>query len=348
MTHPIRFGVWAPVYGAWGSFQHPDDPPDASYRRSRDLVVRAEALGFDAVLLAQHIVNPSFQDEAILETWTAAAGIAQATERIEIITAIKPLLFHPGVLAKMALGIDDISGGRLAINLVSAWFRPEMGRLGIEMPAHGARYAYSAEWLDVVTRLWSGEPVNHQGRHFTIEDLRLVPRPHKGHRPTVYLGGESEPARQLAADAADVLFINGRPLADTSAFIEDMRRRPRKGAPLRFGLSAFVVSRDTEAQAQAEYERLQALSDLDDRSAILRGVDPEVAMFKVGAGQKKVGTNGGTLAGLIGSHAQVARKIEAFAKAGVELFMLQFQPLEAELAHFAQEVMPRVARYRTP
>lgn len=86
MTHPLRFGVWAPVYGAWGSYQHPDDPPNASYRRSRDLVVRAEALGFDAVLLAQHVVNPSFKDEAILETWTAAAGIAEATERIEIIT----------------------------------------------------------------------------------------------------------------------------------------------------------------------------------------------------------------------------------------------------------------------
>ncbi|MDB5819805.1 MAG: flavin-dependent oxidoreductase, F420-dependent methylene-tetrahydromethanopterin reductase [Rhizobacter sp.] len=337
-----RFGVWAPVYGAWGSYTHPHDPPNASYRRSRDLVVRAEALGFDSVLLAQHIVNPSFEDADQLETWTAAAGIAEATERIEIIAAVKPLLLHPGVLAKMALGIDDISNGRLAINLVSAWFRPEMGRLGIDMPEHDARYAYSAEWLEVVKRLWSGDTIDHHGPHFSIEQLRLVPPPRGNRRPTIYFGGESEPARVLAAREADVFFINGRPLAETSALIEDLRRRPRRGAPLRFGLSAFVVARETADEARAEYERLQALADKDDRSAIALGVDPKVEMFKVGTGVKRVGTNGGTMAGLIGSYSEVAARIDAFADAGIELFMLQFQPLEAELERFAAEVRPRV------
>jgi alkanesulfonate monooxygenase len=340
----VRFGVWAPVYGAWGSFQNPADPPDASYRRSRDLVVRAETLGFDSVLLAQHMVNPSFKDQAVLETWTAAAGIAEATWRIEIIAAIKPLLFHPGVLAKMALGIDDISNGRFAINLVSAWFRPEMARLGIEMPEHDARYALSAEWLQVVQRLWSGAPLDHAGAHFGIDALQLVPGPRRGRAPTVYLGGESEPARQLAADSADVFFINGRSLEDVRELVADLRRRPRQGRPLRFGLSAFAIARDTRAQALAEYEHLQALADRDDRSAIAEGVDPKVAMFKTHAGQKRVGTNGGTLAGLVGSHDEVAAHIDAFAEAGIELFMLQFQPLEAELERFATEVAPRVKR----
>src|SRR5829696_2886339 len=134
-TEP-RFGVWAPVYGTWGAKTHPDEPVDASYRRTRDLLRRAEEIGFSSALLAEHVVNPSRADHAVLETWTAAAAVAEATERIEIIAAVKPLLFHPGVLAKLALGIDDISDGRFAINLVSAWFRPEMGRLGIAMPEH--------------------------------------------------------------------------------------------------------------------------------------------------------------------------------------------------------------------
>jgi alkanesulfonate monooxygenase len=340
-----RFGVWAPVYGSWGSAQHPEDPPDASYRRSRDLVVRAEELGFDSVLLAEHIINPSFAGSPQLETWTAAAAIAEATSRIEIIAAVKPLLFHPGVLAKLALGIDDISAGRLAINLVSAWFRPEMGALGIPMPEHDARYGYSAEWLELVQKLWSGKPVTHTGEHFTTDELHLVPAPVNGSL-TVYFGGESEPARALAAQRADVFFINGRPLAPTVELIEDLRARPRTGEPLRFGLAAFVIARETEQEAQAEYTKLQALADLDDRSAIAAGVDPNAAMFKVGAGQPKVGTNGGTLAGLVGSYAQVAERIDAFAAAGVELFMLQFQPLEQELARFAEHVAPLV-RTRT-
>ncbi|WP_407893447.1 LLM class flavin-dependent oxidoreductase [Scytonema sp. NUACC26] len=87
------------------------------------------------------------------ETWTAAAALADATDKIEIIAAIKPLLFHPAVLAKMALGIDAISHGRFAINLVSAWYRPEMERTNIPFPPHDERYRYSTEWLRVVKLL---------------------------------------------------------------------------------------------------------------------------------------------------------------------------------------------------
>ncbi len=340
---PPRFGVWAPVYGSWGAQQHPDDPADASYARTRAYVREAERNGFESVLLAEHIVNPSRPDLAVLETWTAAAAVAEATEEIEIIAAVKPLLFHPGVLAKLALGIDEISGGRFAINLVSAWFRPEMARLGIPMPDHDARYDASAEWLEVVRRLWREADVHHHGERFDIDGLTLLPRPVRPEGPTVYFGGESEAARRLAARAADVFFINGRPLGDTAALIEDLRRRPRDGAPpLRFGLAAFVIAREDDDEAQAEYEHLQALADRDDRSALVAGVDPKVAMMQVGAGVPRVGTNGGTLAGLVGGYDEVARRIHAFHAAGIELFMLQFQPLEAEAERFANEVIPRV------
>jgi alkanesulfonate monooxygenase len=246
------------------------------------------------------------------------------------------------VLAKLAVGIDQISGGRFAINLVSGWFEPEMRKLGIAMPPHDERYALSAEWLDVVRRLWAGGAVHHRGERFQIDGLELRPGPVRPGGPTIYLGGESEPARALAADAADVFFINGRPLAATTELIEDLRARPRRGAPLRFGLAAFVIARPDADEARAELERLVALSARDDRSALLAGVDPAVAMMKVNAGVPRVGTNGGTLAGLVGSYEQVAERIAAFAAAGIELFMLQFQPLEAELERFGAEVIPRV------
>jgi alkanesulfonate monooxygenase len=341
-SHEPRFGVWAPVYGTWGGRQDALHPPDTSYARTREALRLAEASGFSSVLLAEHIINPQSPDYAVLETWTAAAAIAEATEHLEIIAAVKPLLFHPGVLAKLALGIDQISGGRFAINLVSAWFRPEMAHLGIEMPPHDARYEYSAEWLGVVRALLRGERVDHRGARFEIEDLRLVPGPVSPEGPTVYFGGESEPARRLAADSADVFFINGRPLGETVELIEDLRRRPRSGAPLRFGLSAFVIARAEEEEAQAEFDRLLALSALDDRSRVIQGNDPEVAMMKVNATVPKIGTNGGTVAGLVGSYEQVAERIDAFAEAGIELFMLQFHPLEQELERFGAEVIPRV------
>lgn len=339
---PVRFGVWAPVYGTWGGRQDAAHPPDAGYARTRDAIRLAEASGFSSVLLAEHVVNPSSPGSAVLETWTAAAALAEATAQLEIIAAVKPLLFHPGVLAKLALGIDQISGGRFAINLVSAWFRPEMAHLGIEMPPHDERYAYSAEWLQIVRALWRGEPVSHRGPRFAIDELQLVPNAVRPEGPTVYFGGESEAARALAAAAADVFFINGRALSETADLIADLRARPREGAPLRFGLSAFVIARPDAEQAQAELERLLALSALDDRSSVVAGTDPAVAMMKVNAGVPRVGTNGGTLAGLVGSYDEVAERIDAFTQAGIELLMLQFHPLEDELARFGAEVIPRV------
>ena len=149
----------------------------------------------------------------MLETWTAAAALAEATERIEIIAADQAALFHPAVLAKLALGIDDISGGRFAINLVSAWFRPEMGKLGIEMPAHDERYALLREWLaDRARAVAPAAPVDAPRRPVRRSTGSSCSPARAPGGPTVYFGGESEPARALAAADADVFFINGRPL----------------------------------------------------------------------------------------------------------------------------------------
>ena len=136
---PIRFGVWTNVYGSWASRHHPDDPVDASWERNRHLVLEAERLGFESTLIAQHVTNPFGDGYDQLDAWSAASALAALTSRIEIIAAIKPLLFHPVVLAKQALQIDHISGGRFAINFVNAWYRPEIEKAGITFIPHDER-----------------------------------------------------------------------------------------------------------------------------------------------------------------------------------------------------------------
>jgi alkanesulfonate monooxygenase len=328
--------VWAPVYGNHGARSHPADTPDASYRRTRELLLRAERAGYDSTLVAQHVIHPSNTEDDVLETWSTLAGLAEATSRIELIGAVKPLLFNPLVFAKLAGNIAAISEGRLAVNLVSGWFLPELDALGVDPLDHDDRYGYSRGWLETVLELWAGKqvPIGTGGGQLAIA------RPAPEQLPAVYLGGESEPARTLAVDRADVFFINGRPLADTVEVIDDLRARPRSGAPLRFGLSAFVIARDTEAQARDELAYLQSLVDAEERPESSTGTDPKTQMYKVLSGSRRVGSNGGTLAGLVGSHQQVIERIEEFHAAGVELFMLQFQPLDAELDRFADTVIP--------
>ncbi len=343
---PPRFGIWTQVYGASGSFFHPQDPPDASWERNKRLVLEAEALGFESTLIAQHLFNPRGDERDQLETWTASSALAAITSHIEIIAAIKPYLFHPVVLAKMASQIEEISHGRFAINLVNAWFKPEFERAGIPFADHDDRYAYGREWIEVFRALFSGQQVNFAGHYFQVEDYRIRPVGRYRPRPTIYAGGESEPAQALAADSADVWFINGQPPDEVRRLIEAVAARPRHGPQIRFARSAFVVARETNAQAEEELRYLFTLAKQDAplRQATAANTDPKAVMFKAFARNPGFGSNGGTAAGLVGSYDTIAARIAQFTELGIETFMLQFQPFEAEMRRFASEVRPRVAR----
>ncbi len=334
----------AAVHGNRGALQDPKEPYDASWERNKALVLEAEALGYDATLVAQHTMNPYDNSLDQLEAWSSSAALAAITKSIEIIAAIKPGLYHPVVLAKMASQIEIISKGRFAINLVNAWNKAEFEQAGMPFPHHDDRYAYGREWIEIVKHLLAGERVNFHGRFFTINDYILRPSDPYRARPRIYLGGESEPARALVADHGDTWFINGQPIGDVVPLIA--RCHPDARATARRSASRFRRSSSRAKPRQkphAAYERLLGLAAKDAtlRTADRPNVDPNVVMHRTMAKSSRVGTNGGTAAGLVGSYNQVADRIVAFHRTGIELFMLQFQPFEAEMRRFAHEVMPR-------
>jgi len=346
MTGDIRFGVWALTEGTWHSRRHPDDPFDASWERNKRQVMEAEALGFDSTLLAQHTVNPFGDQYDELEPWTAAAALAALTERIELIVAIKPTLYHATVLAKMALQVEEISAGRLSLNVVNAWFRPEFEKAGLAFAEHDERYAIGAEWLEVVRSLISGERTTFHGSYLDVDDYVLRPASRWRERPRIYVGGESEPAQDLATRLADVWFINGKPVDAVAKLTRSMSSRPRTGAPVAFGLSAFVIARESDEQATSELAYLSELAeeDAEEKVRLYANSDQKSVMLQAAVRERPVGTNGGTAAGLVGSYDSVADRIVRFHDVGIETFMLQFQPFEAEMRRFAHEVAPRVRR----
>ena len=123
------------------------------------------------------------------------------------------------------------------------------------------------------------------------------------------------------------------------------RLQERAKPPLRFGLSAFVIARETRAQAEAAYAHLAALAKKDAPIPARQAANTNksVVMKQTHtAATPPIGTNGGTAAGLVGDYDEVASRIRAFHAAGIELLMLQFQPFEAEMRRFAREIFPRV------
>jgi alkanesulfonate monooxygenase len=160
------------------------------------------------------------------------------------------------------------------------------------------------------------------------------------------VGGESDPARNLASDFADVRFVNGQPEDNVRRLVTDVANRPRKGNPVRFGLAAFVIGREADREAAEElaYAFELAGRDVAETESVISNADPKAQMFKTFAEHPHVGTNGGTAAGLVGSYDTVAERILRFGSLGIELFMLQFQPFESEMRRFADEIIPRVRR----
>src|SRR5262245_52985928 len=256
----LRFGYWLPMFGGWLRNAGDEGMP-ATWEYVSRLAARSEQIGFDLTLIAELNLNDiKGPDAPALDAWSTAAALAAVTERLEVMVAVRPTFHHPALLAKQAANIDRISGGRLALNVVSSWWKDEATQYGLPFDAHDARYARTEEWLAVVDGLWTQPRFSYTGRHYRIDEALLSPKPLRRPRPTIYAGGESEAAKNLIARDADAYLMHGDPPEKLEIKIADMRRRRARLAPdappLLFGVAGYVVCRRSEEEARREMARI--------------------------------------------------------------------------------------------
>ena len=337
----MRFGYWLPVFGGWLR-NVPDEGMEASWEYVRRLARRSEAIGFDVTLIAELNLNDiKGPDAPALDAWTTTAALAAVTERLELMVAARPTFHPPALAAKQAANIDHISGGRVTLNVVSSWWADEARQYGVEFDQHDARYARTAEWLAVVSGMWAEPRFSYAGQFYTVENAILEPKPVSRPRPTLYAGGESEAAKQLIARTCDAYLMHGDPPERIGAKVADLRaRREQLGLPpLKFGVAGYVVCRPTEAAAQTEVARI---TDVRQSAAGYANYQEWIANTQL---EQRVSledysvSNRGLKAGLVGTPEQIAQRIQAFERAGVDLLLLQFSPQHEEMERFAAEVM---------
>src|SRR3954469_25835121 len=171
----MRFGYWMPVFGGWlGKIE--DEGMEASWDYVRRLTRRSEAMGWDLSLIAELNLNDiKGIEEPALDAWSTAAALAAVTSSIELMVAVRPNFHHPALFAKQAANIDRISGGRLALNVVSSWWAEEAESYGLQFDQHDDRYARTAEWLDVVDGLWREKKLSYQGKRCQLKDALCEP-----------------------------------------------------------------------------------------------------------------------------------------------------------------------------
>ncbi|WP_020499551.1 LLM class flavin-dependent oxidoreductase [Sciscionella marina] len=327
--------------------------PDIDYLTQ--VAQAAEHLGFTGMLTP----TGSWCQDA----WLTTAALLARTKRIKFLVAFRPGVLSPTLAAQMAATYQQISGGRLLLNIVTGGESVEQRRFGDHLD-HDQRYARTDEFLSVLRAAWSGTPADFHGEHYEIEGARTysVPDP----EPPIYFGGSSPAALPVAAKHADVYLTWGEPPAAVAEKVATVRAIGEKyGRRLRFGIRLHTISRDRSEQAWAVAQDLYDAFDPADvaqaqesfarsesvgqqRMAALHGGDlgDDARSLEIYPGLwSGVGlVRGGAGTALVGSHAEVADLIEQYTEVGIEEFVLSGYPHLEEAYWFGEGVRPELAR----
>lgn len=346
----MKYGYWLPVFGGWLRNVE-DEGMAASWDYVKRLAQRSEEIGFDLTLVAELLLNDIKGVAApSLDAWSTAAALAAVTQRLELMVAVRPSFHPPAILAKQAANIDRISDGRLALNVVSAWWKDEAKRYGAAFDEHEDRYARTREWLDVVDGAWSQPTFNYSGKYYNHENLVLEPKPvvrGARRRPTIYAGGESETAKTLISRQCDAYVMHGDPPERIAPKIADMRRRREQASealglelpPMTFGVAAYAIVRDNEHEVKDEIDRITNVTEGSAGYGNYKDWIGNTKLEQQVSLQDYSVSNRGLRAGLVGTADQVAERVGQFAEAGVDLLLLQCSPQLEEMERFADSVI---------
>lgn len=347
----LQFAYWVPNVS--GGLVTSDIPQrtDWSFDYNRRLALTAEAAGFDFAL-AQARFFASYGADKQLEAVTIATALATVTSRLGIIAAVHPGLWHPAVIANVIATANVISDGRVSLNVVSGWFKDEFTGFGAEWLEHDERYVRSEEFIRILKGMWTEEKFSFAGKYYNIKDVPCEPKPAQKPHPTIFQGGNSAAAREMAARVADVLFMNGGSVEHITGIIQDVRARAAKYGredQIRFAMNGFVISRDTEREAQDVLREIVTRANAEAVKGFGAAVkeagqaSPEgEGMWSNSSFEDLVQYNDGFKPRLIGTPEQIAARIQQYEAVGVDILLCGFLHFIEEVEDFGWRIRPLV------
>jgi alkanesulfonate monooxygenase len=292
------------------------------------------------------------------DAWLTTAALVRETTRLKFLVAFRPGVLSPTLAAQMAATYQRLSGGRLLLNVVTGGDAVEQQRFG-DFHDHDARYARTDEFLAIVRGAWAGGAFDFEGDHLRVVGATVANPPNPV--PPIYFGGSSDAALPVAARRADVYLTWGEPPAAVAEKIARVRRLAEaEGRQVRFGIRLHTISRDSSAEAWAEAQKLldaidpetvaKAQSTLGSSQSV--GQQRMLALHGGRRDQLEVSPNlwagvglvrGGAGTALVGSHEQVADRIEEYHALGIDEFIFSGYPHLEEAFWFGEGVRPVLA-----
>lgn len=314
-----------------------------------------EEHGWDGALIGTSWGRP--------DTFTVATALAARTTKFEPLIAIRPGYWRPANFASATATLDQLSGGRVRINIVSG--QDNLAAYGDSEGDQAHRYGRTKEFMRLVRRLWTEQDVTFEGEHFQVAGSTVTPRitPRQTpqglrHHPRLYFGGASPAAERVAATEADVQLFWGEPLDGVAERIERLKRLSRDLdrdlPPLEFGLRITTLVRDTSEQAwtdaEAKVDALAAGQGQVDEHRRAKAVGQqrlldlhrrgEVLDDNLYTAPGRYGGGGAGTTWLVGSAEEVARSLRKYCDLGVSTFVLSDTPYLAEIGRQGEQLLP--------
>lgn len=187
----VHFGVTVPqIKRTW----------DESVTASREF----EAMGYDSLWVCDHLYGPQSPQIPILEAWSLLAGLAAATEKVELGTLVTPAgMRNAAHLGKVIATVDNIAGGRVIPGLGGGWMQREFTDFGVPFLSTKERLGQLRETVTLLKRMWTEDEVTFEGKYIQAERLVCEPKPPRK-MPLLIGGGGEKVTMKLAAKEADI------------------------------------------------------------------------------------------------------------------------------------------------
>lgn len=345
----MDFFWFIPTYGDGKYLATNKRARETNFPYVKQIAQAVEELGFEGVLIPT--------GKSCNDPWVTASALSSVTQKLKFLIAVRPGIMNPTVAARMTATLDQISNGRVLINVVAGGDPVELAGDGIFV-SHNERYEITDEFLDIWRALLAGETVNYEGKHLKVEGGEIMfPGIQKPH-PPIFFGGSSDAGIKVAAKHSDVYLTWGEPPQQVKEKIDKVREEAAKhGREVEFGLRVHVIVRETNEEAwKAANDLIKYVSDDAIRKA------QEVFNRYDSVGQKKMTVlnrgernnleiypnlwagvglvRGGCGTAIVGDPETVAERIREYQEIGINKFVLSGYPHLEEAYQFAELVFP--------
>jgi FMNH2-dependent dimethyl sulfone monooxygenase len=347
-AQPIKFAYWVPNVSGGLVISNIEQRTDWTLDYNIKLAQIAESAGFDYAL-SQIRFTAGYGAEFQHEPVSFSQALLHNTTRLKLIAALLPGPWNPAVAAKQIASISHYSNGRIAVNVVSGWFRGEFAAIGEPWLDHDERYRRSEEFIRSLRGIWTEDNFTFRGDFYRFNNYSLKPKPVEP-LPEIFQGGSSRAARDMASRVSDWYFTNGNTPEEIKKQVEDIRAKAREhGRTVKIGVNAFGIARNTEAEARAVVSEIIAKANPEAVNAFGHEVKNAGAASPEGQGnwakssfEDLVQYNDGFRTNLIGTPQQIAERILALKDVGVDLVLLGFLHFQEDVEYFGKHVFPLV------